>query len=428
MTGARPGILHDEPPDPAVRVGRRAGPGVPQRGLWDDVDPVPLPPPAPDPDDAAAGSLDDGHHVLGDPNGDGADDEPAPQDYLDAVAASAPPAVVPSAIPAPDGVTAPFGLDLFGNAVQAPRPKGAIAGKFVFPPFSVLDARQGAWLDRKRAWAAMGIRGDDGRGENEEGATGDARMLRKQFTDWMQEKTGGNRGTATGTSVFDPVLCELAYRWFCPPGGSVLDPFAGEATKGIVAAALGYAYTGVELRQAQVDANNRQAAAAGVAPTWVQGDSAQVGTLVPPGQLYDMVWTSPPYYDLEQYSDSDQDGSAKQTYAQFMVWYEDIFKQCVAHLRDRRFLAVKVGEIRDDVGTYRNFVGDNTTVFRRLGLHYYNELILVTAVGSLPIRIGKQFAAGRKIGKTHQQVLVYWKGDPAKINQEVGTWPMETDT
>ena len=33
--------------------------------------------------------------------------------------------------------------------------------------------------------------------------------------------------SARGTSVFCPVLCELMLRWFCPAGGSVLDPFAG---------------------------------------------------------------------------------------------------------------------------------------------------------------------------------------------------------
>ena len=36
--------------------------------------------------------------------------------------------------------------------------------------------------------------------------------------------------TASGTSIFDPVLCEIAYRWFCPQGGTVLDPFAGGIT------------------------------------------------------------------------------------------------------------------------------------------------------------------------------------------------------
>ena len=45
---------------------------------------------------------------------------------------------------------------------------------------------------------------------------------------------GESENTQSGTSIFDPVLCELAYRWFCPPGGTVLDPFAGGSVRGIV--------------------------------------------------------------------------------------------------------------------------------------------------------------------------------------------------
>ena len=44
----------------------------------------------------------------------------------------------------------------------------------------------------------------------------------------------------------------------------------------------------------------------------------------------------------------------------------------------------------------------------------WDEVVLVTSVGSLPVRIGKQFASGRKLGRTHQIVLVYVKGDPER--------------
>ena len=50
----------------------------------------------------------------------------------------------------------------------------------------------------------------------------------------------------------------------------------------------------------------------------------------------------------------------------------------------------------------------------------YNEAILVTAVGSLPIRVGRQFSAGRKLGKTHQNVLVFVKGDWRKATAACG--------
>lgn len=49
-----------------------------------------------------------------------------------------------------------------------------------------------------------------------------------------------------------------------------------------------------------------------------------------------------------------------------------------------------------------------------------NEAILVTAVGSLPIRITKQFVSGRKLGKTHQNILIFFKGDPKTIKTEFG--------
>ena len=59
------------------------------------------------------------------------------------------------------------------------------------------------------------------------------------------------------------------------------------------------------------------------------------------------------------------------------------------------------------------------------GLKYYNEAILVTSVGSLPIRAGRQFSASRKLGKTHQQVLVFVKGNPCKAVDRCGKVEVE---
>lgn len=42
----------------------------------------------------------------------------------------------------------------------------SLSDRFGVPPFSVLNAREGWWQDRKRAWLALGIRSELGRGEN----------------------------------------------------------------------------------------------------------------------------------------------------------------------------------------------------------------------------------------------------------------------
>ena len=227
----------------------------------------------------------------------------------------------------------------------------------------------------------------------------------------------GTENMATGTSIFDPVLCELAYTWFCPPNGAVLDPFAGGSVRGIVAAVLGRKYTGIDLRPEQIEANEAQAAAIvpDNLPRWIVGDSREAM----PDEQFDLVFSCPPYADLEVYSDDPRDISTMD-YPAFMVAYRDIVAGAVRRLRNDRFACFVVGNVRDKKGMYYNFVSDTIAAFQDAGARLYNEAVLVTAVGSLPIRVGKQFESGRKLGKTHQNVLVFVKGDPRKATQACG--------
>ena len=299
-----------------------------------------------------------------------------------------------------------------------------LCDRFLVPPFSVFDTRQGYWNDRKRAWKDLGIAGAAGR---------DAPCL--PALDPTRYTHGGRMEE---TSVFDPVLAEVIYRWFCPEGGHVLDPFAGEATKGIVAAVCGYAYTGVELREEQIAANRAQFAEVAAVfappappkparrkrkpappplptPAWTQGDSAALDATLPEGERYDLMFTSPPYFDLEVYSKREADGSAFESYDRFRAWYADIIRQCCERLRDNRFAVVKVGDIRDKRGAYRGFVSDAVQAFTAAGLHFLAEIILVNPVGSAGIRASAMFQANRKPAKVHQNVLVAYRGDPDDI-------------
>lgn len=35
--------------------------------------------------------------------------------------------------------------------------------KYIAPPFSILDSKQGYWVNRKKYWLDLGIRGEKGR-------------------------------------------------------------------------------------------------------------------------------------------------------------------------------------------------------------------------------------------------------------------------
>lgn len=314
--------------------------------------------------------------------------------------------------------------------VQAP----SLADRFLAVPFSVLDARTGWWRDRKAAWLRVGIQSEQGRADNLMLADSaqppsvykaknayEAAVGRK--VTWP-EFTAANPGVLkqTGTSVFDPVLCELVYRWFSAPGHLVVDPFAGGSVRGAVAAFTGRRYQGVELRDEQVKANRQQWQDFGgdqyPAPVWHQGDGAHVRTLCGAEQA-DLVFSCPPYGNLERYSDDPADLSTMR-YTQFVQVYRLIIKEAVAHLKQDRFAAFVVGDYRDSKGLYRGFVSDTIAAFRDAGASLYNEAILITQAGSLPIRVGKQFETTRKLGKTHQQLLMFVKGDPKKATQACG--------
>ena len=114
------------------------------------------------------------------------------------------------------------------------------------------------------------------------------------------------QATKPATELFDPVIAEIIYKWFAKC--NVLDPFAGGSVRGIVANYLGYKYTGIELRQEQVDSNREQALnilPINNQPQWYIGDSEQIVNDLMPN--YDLIFSCPPYMNLEVYSDLPED-------------------------------------------------------------------------------------------------------------------------
>lgn len=289
--------------------------------------------------------------------------------------------------------------------------RSSLADRYIVPPFSVLDARQGYWQERKNAWKSF-IKSEEGRGDGLLG-NGLKQLAEKHY----------NSTTMTGTSIFDPVLSEILLRWFCPAGGSVIDPFAGGSVRGIVTAMLGNKYTGVDLSAKQIEANKNnfeqiknQNDLNGneiLPPVWINGDSMEIDKLV--SGEFDFLKTCPPYADLEVYSDDERDIS-NMPYDAFKAAYFSIIEKACGMLKDNAFAAIVVGDVRDKRGYYYNFVGDTVEAFSRAGLRLYNECVLINQVGTGAMRANGQFSSGRKVVKSHQNVLIFIKGNEKKID------------
>ena len=279
----------------------------------------------------------------------------------------------------------------------------SLAERFIVPPLSVFRASAGYWQERKRSWLALGIQSEKGRDDG---------MLKHMAM--LAEKAGG--GKLASESIFDPVLCEIMYRWFCPSGGRILDPFAGGSVRGLVAGKLGFKYTGIDLRDEQIAANREQISIAGKnPPEWICGDSLQMDSFLPPDYKCNFVFSCPPYADLEVYSDRPEDLS-NMGYDGFKKAYAGIIAKACARLEDDSFAAFVVGEARQKVdgGAYYGIIPDTIRAFEDAGLRYYDEMVLVTQIAAKALTVAEGFVKSRKIGKVHQNILVFVKGDPAK--------------
>ena len=201
------------------------------------------------------------------------------------------------------------------------------------------------------------------------------------------------------------------------PKGKILDPFAGGSVRGIVAAKLGFEYLGNDLCKEQVEANrinaNEVLADSELYPVWTDGDSLNIDKIAD-GYEADMIFSCPPYADLEVYSDDERDLS-NMSYDDFIKIYREIIRKSCDKLKEDRFAVFVVGDVRGKNGFYRNFVSDTIKAFHDCGVLLYNEMILVNQLGNLPMRVAKYMNGSRKVGKQHQNVLVFYKGNPKNI-------------
>lgn len=274
---------------------------------------------------------------------------------------------------------------------------GTLTDRFVVPPFSVLDTRQGYWRDRDAYW--HGIIGD----------TGQARENAPTFGKFKTFESNG-------VSILNPTLCEVICRWFGIPGGMCFDCFAGDTVFGIVSSMCGMHYTGIELRQEQVDFNSSRMLANGLNGIYICDDGRNVLDHIPE-KSQDLLFSCPPYFNLERYSDDPRDASNQKNYADFLDLIDTAYTNALQCLKDNRFAVIVIGDVRDKDGLFFGMPSDIIDIFEANGAKLYNHAILVNNATTAPIRANRNMRT-RKLVTTHQEVLVFYKGDTNSIRDE----------
>mgnify|MGYP003647753801 FL=1 len=252
---------------------------------------------------------------------------------------------------------------------------------------SILDSRRAEWKQRKLYWKSQGIQSHLGRDDT-----------------FFKLKELNNNHTV---SVFDPTLTEWVYQWFTKEGDNIYDPFCGGSVRGIVAGKMGRDYTGIDVRQEQLDENIRQSNLLDIPLTYktpYEEDNTN----------YDFIFTCPPYWNLEKYSNQEDDISNMKE-NDFFKEYERILTNAVSKLKPNRFMAMVLGDVRrrgdlkQPKGSYILLPHRTIDILSKLGVFLYNDIVYINH-GNV-VNQQRYMETYRKVGKVHQNLLIFNKGD-----------------
>jgi hypothetical protein len=276
--------------------------------------------------------------------------------------------------------------------------------KFIVSPFSILNAREGKWQERKKYWNTL-------IGDNGESRDDIKSKVNAKSSNWEDKPYKGGVIREDAISILDSVLAEIVNKWFGLEKCKTFDCFAGDSVFGYVSSYLGNTFTGIELRQEQTDFNNQRIK--GFNSKYICDDGRNILNHIEENSQ-DLLFSCPPYFNLEIYSDLLNDASNQKEYQDFINILDVAFTNAIKCLKDNRFAVITVGDVRDKKGNYFRFPDDIKDIFLKNEMKLYNELILIQSVGNGALRANR-YMGSRKVVKMHEQVLVFYKGNPKEI-------------
>lgn len=230
----------------------------------------------------------------------------------------------------------------------------------------------------------------------------DSCQTRKTLNSHRSDRRNGVNGGKC--SVFNPHLAQMILSAYCEPKSKIYDPFGGGGTRGYIATKMGHLYTGVEIRSEEVERIKKQMKEWDIYFNMINGDS----TTYCPTEKYDFVYTCPPYYDLELYSDLENDLSNAPSYKDYLILLKKVMENTFNLLKNNCFAIFVVGNFRNKKGNLEHLNGDLINIAKEVGFKLWDELIWCGASNVALTRCGK-FEKNRKSVRMHEYIIVLKK-------------------
>jgi len=221
----------------------------------------------------------------------------------------------------------------------------------------------------------------------------------------VRDSKEGYPSTPVGFSAFSPETAERVIKKWCSEGGLVVDPFHGWGTRAKAAHFLGCSYIGFDVSP------TARAVALSCLDSCPDINLRDESGLELPGvspSSADLVFTSPPFWSLENYDHAPQQLSDTKDFDTFTEMLATAIKASERVLKPGAFLVWQVGDFRRG-GVLIPFTHVVTSLLDRTSLQPWDTVIETRLPGQYSGTNVKSVTKRRRLLRSHYTLLVYKK-------------------
>ncbi len=208
-----------------------------------------------------------------------------------------------------------------------------------------------------------------------------------------------------GMSEFSSAMCEFIVKYWSMKNATIIDPFAGRATRAVISTKLNRNYIGYEISPETYNRSIDHYSKLGLNPVLHLNDGCEL--LKTNENVAHLCLTCPPYGTLEKYESVDGQLSDIKKYDDFLIKIDKCISNVNRVLKPGGFSCWVVGDWRDS-GGYRTFTNDTINMFKSNGMIPHDVVIIKNNSPFAALQAAK-CASKRISSKIHETLIVFRK-------------------
>lgn len=239
--------------------------------------------------------------------------------------------------------------------------------------------------------------------------------------DGIAKARGGGFAAKYNYSTFNPALTEYLIKQHFNEGDIIFDPFAGRATRALIANKNKVHYHGWEVSPLTIKINENKVAELeeeghpffneNYEIKYFLGDGTKLENVQP--DFYDGALTCPPYFNIEKYESVEGQLSDYKSYDKFLEHYARGFKRFAEVIKpttgmdDFHPFIIVTGNFRINKQLI-DFTADTRRIAKEAGFELYDEIHHVNNSPFVYLR-SRQNEARKMVSKVHETVSIFIK-------------------